>query len=238
MNNGPSRIESMGYILKVEDLSPVQYYIMENTLVMESLEPFPGYHGKHVPTPLKPRNIYLMVKNEYGFEEIARLSSEIHKSFPYRFSGTTAEIEIRNKLYHAIRIKFLESFEMITELQGRYKDAGIRFRKFKKLKGSGKIKVFRYFLVEETATGIFRDIQEAEQYYLEIPVLLRWKSFEAITRDVKNNVDNNNFDAALGMMYRYNGPVELIRIWSREQTIERAVQLREKYLECIHRATL
>jgi len=238
MNSPATRIESIGYILKVEDLSPVQYYVMGNTLVMESLEPFPGYHGKHVPTSLKPRNIYLMVKNGYDFEEIARLSREIHKSFPYRFSGTPAEIEIRNKRYHAIRIKFLESFEMITELQGLYKDAGIRFIKFKRLEGSARIKVHRYFLVEETAPGVFRDLQEAEQFYLEIPVLLRWKSFEAITRDVKNNVDNSNFDAALGMMYRYEGPVELIRIWARDQTPERAIQLRGKYLQFIHRAEI
>jgi len=129
MKSPASRIESIGYILKVENLSPVLYYVMENTLVMESLEPFPGYHGKHVPTSLKPRNIYLMVKYGYDFEEIARLSREIHKSFPYRFSGTPAEIEIGNKRCHAIRIKFLESFEMVTELQGLYKDAGIRFRK-------------------------------------------------------------------------------------------------------------
>ena len=238
MKSPASRIESIGYILKVENLSPVLYYVMENTLVMESLEPFPGYHGKHVPTSLKPRNIYLMVKYGYDFEEIARLSREIHKSFPYRFSGTPAEIEIGNKRCHAIRIKFLESFEMVTELQGLYKDAGIRFRKFKRLEGSARIKVHRYFLVEETTPGIFRDLQEAEQFYLEIPVLLRWKSFEAITRDVKNNVDNSNFDAALGMMYRYECPVELIRIWARDQTPERAIQLREKYLEFIHRAEI
>lgn len=230
--------ETIGYVFKVEDLMPVKYHVMENTTVLESREPFPGYHGKNLPTAPKPRNIYLLTREELSFEDIARISRDLKPCFPHRFNGTPAEIEISAKVYPSIRIKFLESFELITALQGCYQDAGIRFRKAINLDGTAKIKVHRYFLVEEEVPGIYRDLLEDEQYYIEVPEKLEWDNFKVITRQVKNNVDNCNFDAALGMMYRLEGPVELVRIWDRDKTLERIIVLREKYLEYIRRFRL
>ncbi len=238
MDQDKLRIESIGYIFKVEDLSVVDYNILPNTLVMESHEPFPGYHGKNLPNIEKPRNIYLFVRDWYGFEDIARISRDLKAVFPHSFNATPAEIRLNNKLYPALRIKFLESFEQLPELQGCFCDAGIRFRKNKKIAGSARIKVHRYFLVELAAPGIYRDLTEPEQCYIEIPRVLSWKNFELITRNVKNNVENRNFDAALGMMYRFGGPVELVRIWDRDKTLERTMELREKYLEFIRKSDL
>jgi hypothetical protein len=42
-------IESIGVLLKEETLQTVEHYVLENTLVLESIEPFPGYHGQNMP---------------------------------------------------------------------------------------------------------------------------------------------------------------------------------------------
>jgi hypothetical protein len=35
---------------------------MPDTLVLESSNPYPGYHGNNVPESLKPNDIYLVTK--------------------------------------------------------------------------------------------------------------------------------------------------------------------------------
>jgi hypothetical protein len=229
----PKIIESIGYIVKVEILTTVKFNILKNTLVLESLEPFPGYHGNHPPLSFKPRILYLVTQEEHTFEEIAIKSKDIFRFFKHRFDGTPAEINIFNQTYHAIRIRFLESFELIPELQMYYQDMGIRFLKTRQIESPATIKVHRYYLVEEIEEGIYRDLTEAEQYYVEVPKRLIWKAFEGITMTVKNNLDNNNFDAALGLMYRYNGPVDLVRIWDKNNSPERSRIIRNKYLSVL-----
>lgn len=231
----PKIFETIGYIVKVETLTTVKSNILANTLVLESLEPFPGYHGTDLPLSFKPRILYLVTQRIHSFEEIALKSKDISAVFSHPFNGTPAEITIFKKLYHAIRIKYLDSFDLIPELQSHYQERGIRFMGMRTIESPATIKVHRYFLVEETGEGIYRDMVEPEQAYFEIPRRLDWDAFEELTMRVKNNIDNRNFDAAQGVMYRYCGPVELVRIWDKSNSTERMGNIRDTYLDYFQR---
>lgn len=50
----PSLLTSIGTITKKEKIATVENDIRSNTLVMESLFPFPGYHGTTVPDRTDP----------------------------------------------------------------------------------------------------------------------------------------------------------------------------------------
>ena len=43
-------IETFGSITKVEQLHTIDSNILDNTFVLETFEPFPGYHGENLPS--------------------------------------------------------------------------------------------------------------------------------------------------------------------------------------------
>ena len=59
--------------------------------------------------------------------------------------------------------------------------------------------------------------------------------FKKITLDIKNNVDNINFDAAQGVFYRKCGIVDVVRIYDQDKNVERLTTLRKLYLDEINK---
>ena len=57
-------IETMGSISKVEKLETLDNNILENTLVLEEIEPFPAYHGANLPSGYNPTAVYLVIKKK------------------------------------------------------------------------------------------------------------------------------------------------------------------------------
>jgi len=54
-----------------------------------------------------------------------------------------------------------------------------------------------------------KDYADEHMCYIQIPALLKWKEFEKITVNMKRNIDDNTWDAALGTIYRKNCIVDL-----------------------------
>ena len=61
------------------------------------------------------------------------------------------------------------------------------------------------------------------------------KLLEHLTHNVKKKIENSNFDSALGIINRFNGPEDVIRIFDRTKTLERALEIRNKYLKELKR---
>ncbi len=223
-------IETFGTITKEEVLHTLQSNILENTFVLESAAPFPGYHGENIPSSPKPHFIFLITKVKYELEKIIRTAREIRKYFPHSFGARPAELHMYNSVYHAIRLNHLEEFKYIAELQKWFEDLGIGFMKKKKFNKPAIIKVTKYFCLEKTEEGILKDLEDPLMHYLEIPGTLPWKIFETITRKIKNNIDNNNFDAAIGFLY-IRDIIDIIRIYEKNPGTERLVALRKHYLD-------
>ncbi len=227
-------IETYGTITKEEKLQSLHANILENTFVLESVAPFPGYHGENLPGSHKPGYVFPVTRIKYGLEKVVRTAREIGHFFQHPFGARPAELHMYNMVYHAIRLNHLEEYEHIAELQKWFEDLGIGFMKSKSFNKPALIKVTKHFNLEETGDGIFRDLDDPFMHYLEVPEALSWKVFESITKKIKNNLDNNNFDAALGVLY-VRDIVDIIRIYEKNPGDERLMTLRNMYIEEIRK---
>ncbi len=223
-------IETFGYITKEEKLHTLESDLVKNTFILEAAAPFPGYHGENVPVSEKPHYLFFVTRKDYGLEKIIRTGVEIKKFFHAPFGARPANLKMYNTDYPAIRINHLESYSLIGELHRWFTDMGIQFMKRKQFDDNSLIRVTKQFRLEEIETGIFRDLEDPLMHYVEIPTHLPWKIFEAITLHIKNNVSNNNFDAATGVLF-IRDLVDVVRIYEKDPGIERLRMLRERYLQ-------
>jgi hypothetical protein len=114
-----------------------------------------------------------------------------------------------------------------------FAENGIRFlQKSKKHKDElVKIRIIKFFALEEIAEKVYLDKREKYHAYFEVPRFLNWNEFEAITNKVKYNWVESKFDAAKASFY-YDGELhEVIRIYSDKIGPEYLVELRKLYLE-------
>jgi len=228
------RIETLGSLFKEEVLQTVDHYILPNTFVLESLEPFPGYHGENLPTEAKPEVLYLVLSKKHEVEEIFRVSQHLCGYFKLHFDATPGELSLYNNHYYCIRVRGMKSYTGIADIQGCYLDAGFSFMKMHQLKDAGLIRIDKVFSIERMASHIYRDMDDELTYYIDIPYHFNWNLFRQVTFNVKNNLDNLNFDAALGFIYQRN-VLDLVRVYTKNPEVSRLEQIREKYFDEIRK---
>lgn len=230
-------IETYGSIIKEENLQTLKSNILPNTFVLEETEPFSAYHGTTVPKDPAPFHIYLVTKKKYKGEKILRATRNIRQYFKTPFDGTPAELCIFNDVFQCIRVRNLPSFDLISELQQCYINEGIGLRRRKQYNNMGVIMLRKSMELEVLGEGLYKDLEAEHIQYFEIPQKLSWKAFVSITKTVKNNLENNNFDAAIGVLYRKD-IVDLVRIYEKECSLERLEEIRATYDEYIHKYNL
>lgn len=228
-------IETIGYIKKEANLSTVENNIISNTLVLESLHPYPDYHGKNLPEQSTPRSLFLIVNKDYSFEDIARIIKKIKGEFEFDFNASLGNIYFKTTSYSCIRIKYLKSFNFLPELQRRFQIEGISFAKQKTINSVGIIVIKKHFFVEEIEDGIYRDIDESSKFYVNLPVALPWNEFKEQISRIKNNIDNSDFDAAQGVFYRKSGIVELARLYICEGEFEKVQRIHKMFKDQIEK---
>ncbi len=230
-------IERYGNLLKQENLKTLDDKIWPNTFVLEAPEPFPGFYNYYSDHPVdsKPLYIYLVLKKLYTLEEITRATQNIQSYFGTEFNATPGVVNIYNLKYDVIRVRHLDSFSQIIDLQASYMDQGIEFRSKpnRNLEGPAVIRIKKFFILEEKQPGLFFDVTEKDHGYFLIPHKLAWKHFEDITRRVKFNWERPFFDAAIGHFHVKFGIQDMIRIYYPEMSEEYLLEVRKKYLERI-----
>lgn len=226
-------IETMGYIKKKVSLTAVENNIIPNSLVLETLHPFPGYHGENLPDKSSPRSLFLILNKECSIENLSRITKKIKRDFKYDFNASQGKIYTKTSTYHCIRIKYLQSFTFLPELMLKYQEAGIKLAKHKSFNAEGLIVINKSFFIENIEEGIYKDNYENSKFYIEIPLDLKWDEFVEITKHIKNNVEGSDFDAALGVFYRKDGIVEVIRLYMHEEEHEKIKLIRKMYLDTI-----
>jgi hypothetical protein len=225
-------LETLGSIEKKEMLGPVGY----KQLVLEAFEPFPGYHGTTVPDKDTPQSLFAITRSKYTEEKLIRVTQKIKVDHKMNFDATPGMVTLYNMLNPCIRFKDIKSYEDVPTVLKAYEDEGIEFMSNRNIEPyTGIIKVKKYFLVEVVSDSIFLDAEEPNMFYFSIPVQLRFNQFEKITLDLKQNIDDSNFDAALGTIYRKTGLVDLIRIYADKYTPERLEQIRSRYIQAIEK---
>ncbi len=224
-------IETIGYISKTETVRSIDHNIIPNTLVIENVEPFPGYHGTNLPTDQPPLSIFLVTQKRYVFEDIARISTKVKNSLNEKFSSVYGYLKIFNENYHSIRIMGLNTFKKIAAIQNEYLKEGIKFSNKKNINDCAIIKIQKTFMLEEIDDGIYKDHDEFDMTYIQIHRKINWNEFQKTTNHIKNNIEYSNFDAALGYIFRYHGIVDLIRIYSKNITHLQLKKLKTIYNE-------
>jgi hypothetical protein len=227
------QIKSVGAITKKENLASVEDETKSNVLVLESLYPFPGYHGTTVPDRTDPRSLFLVTKQMYDDDTIIRAIRQVKINYPHHFDGAPGRITLFNEPARSIRIKYLH-YDQVGELVAAFQQAGIQFRREEKVaEYSSLIKITKYFIVNPVSEGIYNDARWKELYYLLMPVKMEWEKFEAISASIKHNVEDKNYDAALTHMYDETGVLDFVRIYDEQCCQGKLLFIRDKYLEAI-----
>ncbi|MBN1598462.1 MAG: hypothetical protein JW894_09220 [Bacteroidales bacterium] len=226
-------IETIGSLAKEEQLKTVEHYIMSNSFVLQNLEPFPGYHGSNLPTENVPDTFFLITTEEYSSDMIFRIADNIKHFTDFKFKASPGKICIDNDSYPFVRVRGLQDYKPVKEIQRYFMDAGIKYQKKKEIDAVGLIELRKVFILENVTENIFND-KEDNMHYLLINKQLSWGRFKNLTYWVKNNLDDNNFDAALAVVYGRR-VYDMVRIYMQNETIERLEAIRHKYLEGIQR---
>jgi hypothetical protein len=222
--------ETLGGIIKEESLFSLTNKVLPNTLVLESKEPFPGYHHD-LPAESAPLSVFLVTRKNYTREEITRSAQQIKKYCSFEFDAAASEITIYNDTYPCIRLKNLESYDQISDLQSFFMNEGVTFSKSADIAAKAIIKVKKTFILSEESDVIFSDRLEDYQGYFRIPKQISWKLFEKVTYSVRNNWKGKHFDAALGFFYHNFEIYDVVRIYHRSDDISILQQLRDLYLK-------
>jgi hypothetical protein len=225
-----SPIESLGVLLKEETIHTVENHIRENTLVLESIEPFPGYHGENMPTHAKPDSLFLITDKAYPDETIFRVSQHLCCYQSITVDATPVEISVMNNMLHGIRLKGLNNYSLISEIQGCYVDKEIRFMKYRVIRAPGLMRITKIFKLEPIEDHVYKDMEDENTYYITVPYHFNWNLFRRITLSIKNNLDNSNFDCASGFIYQKD-MLEFVRVYVHNPNSGRLKHIREKYLE-------
>nr|WP_321451201.1 hypothetical protein [uncultured Carboxylicivirga sp.] len=229
-------LQRYGNLLKEESLVTMNDKILPNTFVLEAPEPFPGYFGYYsdIPSDSKPLYLYLVLKGLYTLEEVTRATQNIKKYFGTNFNAAAGTIYMYNKLFHIIRVRHLDTFDQIADLQHGYLDQGIEFKKKpKNISGKAIIRLKKFFMLEEVEDGVYFDLDEKDHGYFTIPYKLPWKHFEDITKKAKHNWDRSVFDSALGHIHENFGIRDIIRIYNPNIDINYLMDTRKVYLDRI-----
>lgn len=228
-------IETLGRIIKVETLTSIDSNIIPKTMVLETSEPFPGYFGHNFPKDSAPRSIFLVTNKKYKGIKLKRILIAIQKESGQQCDLVDGSIKIFAKKYYCLRLKGLYCFDQIPRIQRMLIDHGIKFARAKKIEAPGKIVINKNFKLEEIEEGMYKNLDQEEQYFIVIPIKLKWKEFYDITMKIKQNIDNKIFDAAIGFMHRENNIVDFIRIFDKDQAPERMKKIQEMYLNEVNR---
>ncbi|HAQ21521.1 MAG TPA: hypothetical protein DCR40_20170 [Prolixibacteraceae bacterium] len=226
------RFEVFGTLTKTETVFTIDQKILPGTLVFEALKPFPGYYSDS-PTGAKPVYMYLALEEQYELEDILRASQSVQLEFDMRFDAGKGFLQVFDTKYNVLRVRHLKDYNLLEKLQRSFSENGIHFlHKSKKYKDElVKIRIIKFFALEEIAEKIYQDSREKNHAYFEIPRHLKWEEFESITKKVKYNWVESKFDAALASFY-YDGELhEVIRIYSDKIGLEYLIELHKLYLE-------
>ena len=228
--NEKTIVETIGAVAKEEKLITLTENIMPYTLVLETAEPYPGYHGANLPADTSPVSVFLITQKKYSTVKILRTATHISKYFDHNFDADPGVICIGNNLQYCIRIRGLDNYRLIGNLQESFNAEGIKFAKTRNISATAIIKIKKHFIIEEIEEGIYKDLEDHSMFYIRMPKQINWKVFAKITGIIKNNIDNANYDAALAVIYTKN-MLDVVRIYARDISMEKLRFLKLKYCE-------
>lgn len=226
-----NRRELIGKVIIQENIDTIDTNKIPRTFVINVPDPYKSYYSRFTDIN-KPTSIIFITKKANSFEKILRVTQRINKENNLNIDGAKCEVRMGNRTLSGVRIKGLNRFHEIPGIQQYYKDHGFEFAKSEKFKDRDSlIRINRFFDITTLDEGIYKSNLEEDVYYAEIPKFMNWDEFRTHTFDIKNNLIDNRYDIAKGIIYIDHGITEILRIVKPKATLEDIKIIRQKYLE-------
>lgn len=229
-------IQSLGYLLKKEKLADLISDYTHPELLLENLDPFPGFYEEYfLPTnesQQKPKSVFMAIRNfdVCHEDDFIRMTMYIKRVHQIKFDAALSSITLFNEPATTIRVH-MEDYGQLPILISHYKNAGVKFLASRKVKPyQSLIKIRRFFDLEVMDEGVYKDMDKKDNYYIRVPLFMTWDEFEKATIAIRNNFDYKTYDAAQAAIYDKPGIVELVRIYDRKADLSKLKSLRQKYV--------
>ncbi len=223
--------ELIGKIIIQENIDTVDENKMPKTFVINVPDPYKNYYGRFSDIE-KPNSIIFITKTPNSFEKILRVTCNINKKYNLQLHGAKCEITLNGRKLNGVRVKGLNNYSEIAQIQQYYFEEGYDFAKSEKFHNvDALIRINRFFNIEELEKGIYHSKDEDNTYYVGIPKYMTWENFRKITFEVKNNVEDRNYDIAKGILYENDGITEILRIVKPKATVELLKTIQQKYID-------
>lgn len=230
-----NHLSSYGYILKKEKLTTFETEHHFAELILEDLDPFPGFYD-HFFLPasekdIKPRALFLILK-EFDVcheDQFIRMTMHIKHEHNIKFDAALGNVQLFNQPAPCIRLN-MNDYNVLPQLVSHYKSLGLKFQSTKKISAfQSLIRLRKFFHIEVIEPGIYKDLEQADTFYLRMPGFITWDDFETATNIVRSNVDQKVYDAAQAAIYEKSVIVDMVRIYCKKTEIEHLRDLKNKY---------
>jgi hypothetical protein len=229
-------IQSLGYLLKKEKLATLASERIYPELLLESLEPYPGFYEEYfVPTNIRehnPKSVFMVIRDfdVCHEDDFRRMTMHIKRDHKIKFDAALSSIALFNKPSTSLRIN-MDDYSQMPELIEHYKQVGVKFLANRVVKPfQSLIKIRRFFDLAVLEDGIYKDSDKEDTYYLRVPLFMTWDEFEKATIAIRNNFDYKTYDAAQAAIYDKAGIIELVRIYDRKTNLSKLQSLQRKYI--------
>lgn len=223
--------ELIGKVILQENIDTVDENKIPKTFVINVPDPYKSYYSRFTEIN-KPNSIIFVTKTPTSFERILRATNAINNKYGINLDGGKCEISINSRKLNGIRVRGINRFTDIAQIQKYYADAGFEFAKSEKFKETeALIRINKFFNIVEIEPGIYESANEENVYYVTVPRYMGWDEFKTITFEIKNNISDRSYDIAKGIFYRNGGITEMLRIVKPKATIELIKLIQHKYIE-------
>ncbi len=227
-------IERYGTLKKTEPLRLITDSAVDtNTLAFECPAPFPGYYG-YKPTSQIPLYLYLVLDDYMHLEDLLLMKEQIKQKVDYDFHATISMLEFFDERFHAIRIRNIENFAKVREIQELFAELGAKFqkrtRKFKFI-DHAFIRIKKFFYMKEFESGYFCDLVDENHSYFKLSRKLTYEEFTEVAKKAAYNLEIIDYDAALASYFENYKVHQLIRIYWGNNCSETLKQIRDEFVK-------
>ncbi len=223
--------ELIGKIIIQENIDTINENKLPGTFVINVPDPYKNYYGRFTEI-VKPVSIIFVTKTPNSFEKILRVTKKINEKYHLNLDGAKCEVTMNSRKLDGVRVKGINRFHEIGQIQQYYKDEGYDFAKSEKFKSTeALIRINRFFNVDEVEKGIYHSHDENEVYYIEVPRYMTWDEFKKLTQEIKHNIADANYDIAKGIFYVNHGITEILRVVKPKASLELLKTIQKKYIE-------
>lgn len=223
--------ELIGKMIIQENIDTVDENKIPKTFVINVPDPYKSYYSRFTEVS-KPTSIIFVTKSPNSFEKILRVTKKINKKYNLNLNGAKCEVTIKSRKLNGIRVKGMNRYAEIEQIQKYFLDEGYEFARSEKFSDTDSlIRINKFFRIEEIDKGIYKSVTSENEFYVEVPRYMSWDEFRTYTFEIKNNLTDRNYDIAKGIFYLNNGITEILRIVKPKASLEMLKSIQQKYID-------